>query len=78
MPSGTAQIGKLLILAGVLLVIVGVLVLLAAKLPWLRLGKLPGDFSWANRSGSVRVYVPLMTSVLLSLLLTLFLWLFRR
>jgi len=42
------------------------------------LGRLPGDISWSNRSGSVRVYFPLMTMLLLSLLLTVIFWLFRK
>ncbi len=63
---------------GVFLIVVGALFLLSGKLPWLRLGRLPGDFSWSNNSGSVRVYFPLMTSLLLSALLALIFWLIRR
>jgi len=76
MPDGTAQLGKLLIIAGVFLIVVGTLFLLSSKVPWLRLGRLPGDFSWG--SGSVRVYFPLLTSLLLSLLLMLLFWLLRK
>lgn len=72
------SLGKLLIICGVVLVIVGALVALGGRVPWLRLGRLPGDFSWRNSSGSVRIYFPLATSVLLSLLLTLIFWLWRR
>lgn len=71
-------VGKLLIMFGVFLIVVGALFLLSGKLPWLRLGRLPGDFSWSNNSGSVRVYFPLMTSLLLSALLALIFWLIRR
>jgi hypothetical protein len=82
MPDGAAQLGKLLIIAGVGLLVVGALFLLGSRLPpiatWLRLGRLPGDFNWRNSSGSVRVYFPLLTSLLLSALLTLLFWLFRR
>jgi hypothetical protein len=78
MADGTAQIGKLLILLGVILIVAGALFLLSGKVPWLRLGRLPGDFSWGNNSGSVKVYFPLMTSLILSVLLTLLFWLFRR
>jgi len=76
MVDGGAQIGRLLIIFGLVLVVVGGLFLLGGKLPWLRLGRLPGDFAWGR--GSVRVYFPLMTSLLLSLLLTLVFWLFRK
>jgi hypothetical protein len=68
----------MLIIFGVVLVVVGALFLLGDRLPWLRLGRLPGDISWSNRSGSVRVYFPLMTMLLLSLLLTLIFWLMRK
>lgn len=78
MTGSVTQLGKFLILAGIMLLVVGVLFLWSSKLPWLRLGRLPGDFNWSNRSGSVKVYFPLMTSLLLSLLLTLLFWLFRR
>ena len=73
-----APLGKLLIIFGVVLAVIGVMFLLGDRLPWLRLGRLPGDISWSNRSGSVRVYFPLMTMLLLSLLLTVIFWLFRK
>jgi hypothetical protein len=72
------MMGKLLIICGVVLIIVGALFLLGERVPWLRLGRLPGDFTWTNSSGSVRIYVPLMTMLLLSALATLILWLLRR
>jgi hypothetical protein len=65
----TAMIpGRILIMFGIVLVIVGLLVQFA---PALRLGRLPGDLSFGNRN--VRVYVPIGTSILLSLALTLLL-----
>ena len=73
-----APLGKMLIIFGVVLIVAGALFLLGDRLTWLRLGRLPGDISWSNRSGSVRVYFPLMTMLLLSLLLTLIFWLFRK
>ncbi|MBO0726745.1 MAG: DUF2905 domain-containing protein [Blastocatellia bacterium] len=73
-----APFGKLLIIFGVALVVIGALFMFGDRLAWLRLGRLPGDFSWSNRSGTVRVYFPLMTMLLLSLLLTLIFRLFRR
>jgi Protein of unknown function (DUF2905) len=72
------MMGKLLIICGVVLIIVGALFLLGERVPWLRLGRLPGDFTWTNSSGSMRIYVPLMTMLLLSALATLILWLLRR
>ncbi|MGE0886767.1 MAG: DUF2905 family protein [Blastocatellales bacterium] len=78
MTTGSAQFGKLLIIGGLILIIVGVLFLFGDKLSWLRLGRLPGDFSWTNSSGAVRIYVPLATGLLLSLLLSLIIWLLRK
>jgi hypothetical protein len=76
MADASAQLGRWLVVFGLTLIVVGGLLMLGGKFPWLRIGRLPGDFTWG--SGSVRVYVPLMTSLLLSLLLTLIFWLFRR
>ncbi len=76
--DGGAQLGKLLIIFGVVLIVAGGLLLLGDKLPWLRLGRLPGDISWTSSSGSVRIYFPLMTMLLLSLLLSLIFWLLRK
>jgi len=73
-----APFGKLLIILGLALLIVGALFMLGDRLSWLRLGRLPGDFSWSARGGSVRVYFPFMTMLLLSLLLSLIFWLFRK
>ena len=73
-----APLGKMLIIFGVIIIIVGAVFLLGDKVPWLRLGRLPGDFNWSNRDGSVRIYFPLATMLLLSLLLSVIFWLFRK
>ena len=78
MTGGGVQLGKMLIIFGVVLIVIGALFLLGDKLAWLRLGRLPGDISWTSRTGSVRVYFPLMTMLLLSLLLSLIFWLLRK
>jgi hypothetical protein len=69
-------IGKQLIIIGVLIAVIGLILVAVERLPWLRIGRLPGDF-YIER-GSWRFYFPLATSILLSLFLTLILWLFRR
>lgn len=63
--------GRTLVIAGLMLVAVGLLVMLMARLN-LPLGKLPGDFTYKGKS--VTVFAPLGTSLLLSLLLTVILW----
>jgi hypothetical protein len=68
------ELGKLLILAGVVLVVLGALLLLSGRIPWL--GRLPGDIVVEREN--FRVYVPLTTGILVSVVLSLLLWLFRR
>jgi hypothetical protein len=67
-------LGRLLIVAGLVLAGLGLLLTLAGRIPGL--GRLPGDIVWER--GNVRVYLPLATSLLLSLILTGVLWLLRR
>jgi hypothetical protein len=66
-----ADAGRLLLVAGVLMIVVGGALMLFGRF------HLPGDFTF--RSGSVTVYVPIATSLILSVILTLVLnLLFRR
>ncbi len=67
-------LGRGLILAGIVLVVLGAVVLMGQRLPWL--GRLPGDMV-IERDG-FRLYVPIMTCVLLSLALSAVLWLVGR
>jgi DUF2905 family protein len=67
------DVGRLLLIAGLVLVVAGIVFM---TLPRFGLGRLPGDFVY--RRGSFTLYVPLMTSILLSIALTVILWLFRR
>jgi hypothetical protein len=73
-----ADLGKLLIAFGLLLAVVGGLLLfgsgMVGKLPFL--GRLPGDFHVQRQNWSF--YFPLTTSILLSVVLTLLLALFRH
>ncbi|MBM3775328.1 MAG: DUF2905 domain-containing protein [Acidobacteria bacterium] len=68
-------LGRLLIITGAVLLIVGVVISLGERLP-LRPGRLPGDI--VIRGRNTVFYFPLATGLLLSLVLTLVLWLFRR
>jgi len=67
-------LGRTLILLGLVLIVAGLVVSFSSRIPWL--GKLPGDFTF--RSGGLTVYVPLGTCLLLSLVLSLVSYLFRR
>jgi len=66
------ELGKWLLLGGLILAAVGGLLLLGARLPF-RLGRLPGDIAIEGRRGSF--YFPIVTCLLLSVVLTLILWL---
>ena len=74
MPSYTEQFGRTLIIFGVVIIVVGVALTFARNL---RFGTLPGDFSWSGRGW--QIWLPLGSSILLSLILTVVLnLLFRR
>lgn len=65
-----STLARTLLIAGLGLVALGALVWLIGQMG-LPLGNLPGDFSWQSESGNTRVYVPLTTMLLVSLVLTL-------
>jgi hypothetical protein len=68
------ELGKLLIFAGGALLLVGILLTVAPRVPLI--GRLPGDLSFER--GGVRVYLPLATSFVLSIVLTILLNLWLR
>lgn len=67
-------LGKLLIITGLVLLTAGLLITFAPRIPWL--GKLPGDIYVKKENFSF--YFPLGTCILISLLLSFVMWLFRR
>jgi len=67
-------LGRPLIIMGLVLLTVGIIVTIAPRIPWI--GKLPGDIYLKRENFSI--YFPLGTCILLSALLSLILWLFRR
>ncbi len=69
------NIGRTLIVIGIVLVAAGVLFMLGSRLPF-RIGRLPGDF--VIRGKNSVFYFPLATSILLSIILSLIFWLFRK
>ena len=73
-----ADLGKMLLWLGLVMVVVGGILLLAGnsagKAPWL--GRLPGDIYIERETW--RLYFPLGTSILLSVVLSLVLWVFFR
>jgi len=69
------QIGKIVIFAGIVLIIIGSVLLLFDKVG-IPFGRLPGDIVY--RKGNTTVYFPIVTSLLVSILLTILFWLFRK
>ncbi|HUT29219.1 MAG TPA: DUF2905 domain-containing protein [Sedimentisphaerales bacterium] len=76
MEFGPQQFGKWLIFAGLVIALSGALVLLLCRLGLFRL---PGDLEFGGRYW--RIYIPIASCVLISIVLTLIIWLinyFRR
>ncbi len=68
------DLGKLLIVFGGLIAVVGVVLLLGEKLPWV--GRLPGDIYF--KRDHFTFYFPLTTCLVISAVLSLLFFLFRR
>jgi len=66
--------GKFLVIVGLLIAAVGLLIWTGFGRGWL--GRLPGDIHYSRNNFSF--HFPIVTCLLLSLLLTLVLWLFRK
>lgn len=69
------NLGKYLIVIGLIVVIIGVIVyFFGDKLNWL--GRLPGDIRIEREN--VRVYIPIVTMLLLSVVFSVIMWVIRR
>jgi hypothetical protein len=66
--------GKLLIIIGILCIAAGLFVLYHNKIPFV--GKLPGDIEIERKN--FKLYIPITTSIILSLLLSLIIYLINR
>ncbi|MDY6838872.1 MAG: DUF2905 domain-containing protein [Thermodesulfobacteriota bacterium] len=67
-------LGKVLIVTGLVMVGLGIFMILAPKVPWL--GKLPGDI--LVKKENLRIYFPITTCIIISLVLTILFYLFKR
>jgi hypothetical protein len=74
--SAVGQLGRTLLVLGATVALVGAVLLLAERFPGLRIGRLPGDIR-VERS-HFAFYFPLATSMVVSLVLTLLVWLLGR
>jgi len=68
------EMGKLLLILGIILSIMGLLFIFGSKLPGL--GRLPGDIF--IKKGNITFFFPIVTCILISIIVTLILSLFRR
>ena len=69
-----SDVGKILVAFGLLIALTGVVLVLVGRVPWI--GRLPGDIH--IQRGNFTFYFPLATSLLLSVVLTLLLYIVGR
>jgi Protein of unknown function (DUF2905) len=69
------ELGKALLGLGLLLAVIGAVLMLASRFG-MPLGRLPGDVAY--RGKNVSVYFPLGTSILISIVLSLLIYLFSH
>ena len=68
------ELGKFLVLLGLLIAAVGIIMWTGVGKNWF--GRLPGDIHYSR--GNFTFYFPLVTCILVSVVLTLLFWLFRK
>ncbi len=68
------DLGKLLVIGGVFMTVVGVVLWSGVGKSWL--GRLPGDINYTR--GDFSVHFPVVTCLLVSAMLTLLMWWFRK
>jgi hypothetical protein len=67
------ELGRMILIIGVVLVVVGGLAVIGVKLPF---GRLPGDIAIEGERGGI--YIPIVSMILISVLLTILFNLFLR
>jgi len=69
------ELGRAFLISGALLVVVGAVFFFGGRLPF-RLGRLPGDI--VHKGERTTFYFPIVTSIVLSVGLSLLLWVVSR
>jgi hypothetical protein len=69
-----APLGKMFIVAGIVMVVIGLAFVFADRIPFL--GRLPGDIYVKRERFSF--YFPITTSIVISIVLTIIFWIFRK
>jgi ribose/xylose/arabinose/galactoside ABC-type transport system permease subunit len=67
------RMARTIVTIGMVLIFIGLLWPWLSKLP---IGRLPGDI--LIRRDSIQIYLPITTSILVSIVLSLLFWLFRK
>jgi low affinity Fe/Cu permease len=67
------ETGRFLVIAGTVIIVLGLVFLMSDKLP---IGRLPGDLKFGGER--FRIYIPIATCVLLSIIITLIVNFFSR
>lgn len=73
-PFFVKNMGKFIIIIGLILVLVGIIMQFADKIPWI--GRLPGDI--LIKKENFTFYFPLATSIILSIIISLIIYLVRK
>ena len=69
-----SSVGKSLIVLGLVMIAVGIVLVVIPKAPWL--GKLPGDI--AIKKDNYQFYFPITTCIIISVVLSILFYLFRK
>jgi uncharacterized protein YybS (DUF2232 family) len=69
-----SELGKSLIIFGIIIALLGCILMLSGKLPWL--GRLPGDINIRRENFSF--HFPLTTCIIISIIVSFLLYIFRR
>jgi len=72
--SGFTLMGKMLIMMGAVLMLLGLMMTLGNKIPWI--GRLPGDI--IIKRDHFSFYFPLTSCIIVSIILTILFYLFRK
>jgi hypothetical protein len=68
------SMGTFLVVAGILMVVIGLALILSDRIPFL--GRLPGDIRVEKEN--FRLYIPIATSIVLSVVISIILWLINH
>lgn len=68
------EMGKMVLITGLLIAVIGLILMIGPNIPWV--GRLPGDF--LIKKERFTFFFPLGSCILISILLSLLFWFFRK